>query len=146
MRDFTISLLVALTILTWCGAITTHQTGGALLHRSKQRCRRHRPSHRESLTPTKTIAHREAPIMSARRRGYWGIRDRFPILPPFLWLNFSKSGFSWSVHLGIATWNSRRGWHFRGPFGLYWQQTRSRRTVTSRRDSRVNRRRDITPD
>jgi hypothetical protein len=65
-----------------------------------------------------------------RSRFYLGWRERLPILPPLLWLNFSKSGMSWSIHLGFATWNSRLGWYFHGPFGLY---ARERRHPSARR-------------
>lgn len=54
----------------------------------------------------------------------WGVRDRLPILPPFIWLNLSKGGASVSFHFWIATWNTRRGWHFRGPWGTYLQESR----------------------
>lgn len=48
-----------------------------------------------------------------------GFRRRLYILPPFIWANLSKSGISWSFHLGIATWNTRTGWYFHGPLGIW---------------------------
>ncbi|MCW2900903.1 MAG: hypothetical protein JWO67_3168 [Streptosporangiaceae bacterium] len=59
-----------------------------------------------------------------RRRASWGFRERFYVLPPFIWANLSRSGVSWSFHLGIATWNTRRGWYFRGPLGFYMRFAR----------------------
>jgi hypothetical protein len=44
-----------------------------------------------------------------------------------MWLNFAKTGVSLSIHLGFATWNTKRGWYIDGPFGLYWRERRSRR-------------------
>lgn len=73
--------------------------------------------------------------MATRRRSrfYLGWRERLPIIPGFVWLNFSKTmGVSLSIHVLIATWNTRRGWYLDGPFGLYWRERRSGRGVRTR--------------
>lgn len=62
-----------------------------------------------------------------RRRFSWGWREKLPLIPHFMWLNFAKTGVSLSIHLGFATWNTKRGWYIDGPFGLYWRERRSRR-------------------
>lgn len=42
-------------------------------------------------------------------------------------LNFTESGYSsWSVHLWIVTWNSRRGWTINTP-GWGWLEFGRRR-------------------
>jgi hypothetical protein len=66
-------------------------------------------------------------VTPRRRRWGWGWRERVRIIPGLVWLNFSKSGVSVSFHAGIATWNSRTGWRFHGPMGLYIQERRRRR-------------------
>jgi len=49
-------------------------------------------------------------------------------LGPFLAVNLSRSGLSWTAHLGPWSWNTRTRRHrvdLPGPFG--WQQDRPRR-------------------
>ena len=68
---------------------------------------------------------RRRPRSRARgRRFYVGWRERFSLVPHFLWLNFSKSGISLTVHVWIASWNTRTGWYFHGPLGFYLRERR----------------------
>jgi hypothetical protein len=66
-------------------------------------------------------------------RFWMGWRERLWIIPGFVWLNFSKTGgVSLSIHLLVATWNTRRGWYIDGPFGFYWRERRPARRSYSR--------------
>jgi hypothetical protein len=39
------------------------------------------------------------------------VRERLHLIPGILWLNFSRRGYtSTTVHLFLASWNSKIGW------------------------------------